>query len=496
MIRKLSTFLFIASFLGIFGCNISGTITEEGWKALGGVTVTLSGDTSRTAKTNSNGDYTFPNLLPGNYTVTPSIADHTFSPPTQSLQLNMSDIFGISADFDSTYHENGPHEYEVKLTGTDSSEYVFFGNSVSISGEYAIVGAPGDGENGAAYIFLVQDDGSWILEKKLTASDGALDDEFGYSVAIDGEYAIVGAWRDDDESIELSENIGSAYIFYRNQGGTRKWGQQAKLTPSDGFTLDKFGNSVAISGDYAIVGSYMNDESAYIFKRKSWTWVEEAKLKGSDTVTSDMYGYSVSIDGETAVIGATGNDDMGSSSGSAYIFSRNEDGVWNQQQKLIASDGSQFDYFGYSVSISGDFIVVSAFLVDDYGDRSGAVYLFRYDGTNWIQEKKLTASDAAAIDLFGASVSISGDYIIVGTTGDDDNGNSSGSAYIFYRDQGGPDNWGEQKKLTASDGEMDDVFGHSVSISGEYAIVGAKWDGGYGNYFGSSYIYDWIPFLE
>jgi len=287
----------------------------------------------------------------------------------------------------------------------------------------------------------------WLEQDKLLASDGAYRDYFGLSVAIDGDYAIIGAYRDDDNG----DMSGSAYIFTRS--GTA-WTEQAKLLASDGAAGDYFGRSVSIDGDSVIVGAYWDDDngdesgSAYIFTRSGTAWTEQAKLLASDGAADDRFGVSVSIDGDYAIVGAHWDDDNGEWSGSAYVFKR--DGtVWTEQAKLLASDGAASDNFGVSVSISGDYAIIGALWNEDNGVDSGSAYVFKRDGTVWTEQAKLLASDGAEYDCFGRSVSIDGDYAILGTYGDDDNGEWSGSAYVFKRDGTA---WTEQAKFLASDG--------------------------------------------
>ena len=327
----------------------------------------------------------------------------------------------------------------------------------------------------------------WPELAKLLAADGAATDYFGYSVSISGDYAIVGAYQDDD----YGTGSGSAYIFYYD--GT-SWSEQAKLLASDGAAGDYFGYSVSISGDYAIVGADGDDDSgsysgsAYIFKRDGTNWSQQAKLTASDGAANDSFGISVSISGDYAIVGADGDDDNGSNSGSAYIFTPNDvdPNTWDQVAKLTASDAATVDNFGESVAISGSTALVGARYNDDAGSASGSAYIFYYNGTSWSEQAKLTASDGAGGDVFGYSVSISGDYVIVGARGDDDNGSYSGSAYVFRRNG---TRWFEQAKLTAWDGASDDRFGCSVSISGDYAIVGADQDDDNGDNSGSAYIH-------
>ncbi len=351
----------------------------------------------------------------------------------------------------------------------------------------------------------------WIEQAKLLASDGAPSDRFGECVSIDGDYAIIGAWLDDDNG----GSSGSAYIFKRN--GT-DWDEEAKLIASDGAPGDHFGECVSIDGDYAIIGAQGAD-SAYIFKCDGTAWSEEAKLTGSD---GQCFGLSVSIDGDYAIIGAHGDDDF---TGAAYIFKRNGTN-WTQQAKLIASDGEKIDCFGRSVSIDGDYAIIGAYVagsayiferngtnwtqqakmtgtensfafsVSIYGDyaiigdhygngEKGVAYVFKRNSTAWSEETKLTASDGAEFDDFGCSVSIDGEYAIVGAESNDDNGSHSGSAYIFKRNDTA---WIEEAKLIASDGASCDFFGNSVSIDGDYAVAGASFDDDNGDESGSAYV--------
>ncbi len=225
---------------------------------------------------------------------------------------------------------------EIKLKASDGAEYDFLGKAVAISGNLAIAGAVGSG-SASAYIF-VRNQGwqdNWGEVSKLTASDGAAGgDNFGLSVAISGDLAIVGAYMDDD----IAQEAGSAYIFARNQGGQDNWGQVKKLTASDGAGSDEFGWSVAINGDLAIVGARFEDEwagksgSAYIFARNQGgpdNWGQLKKLTASDGAAYDRFGGSVSISGDQAIVGAYVHNYNGHASGSAYIFARNQGGQDN-----------------------------------------------------------------------------------------------------------------------------------------------------------------------
>jgi len=269
---------------------------------------------------------------------------------------------------------------------------------------------------------------------KLTASDGAASDQFGTSVAIGGDTVVIGAWQDD---IGSNGDQGSAYVFVKPDGGWADMTQTAKLAASDGAAIDQFGFSVAIGGDTIVVGAFADDSykgSAYVFVKPVGGWADmtqTAKLTASDGAATDLFGASMAISGDTIVVGAYA-DDIGSNGdqGSAYVFVK-PGGGWadmTQTAKLTASDGAAFDYFGWSVAISGDTIVVGA-----YGAASsnGSAYVFVKPDGGWAdmtQTAKLTASDGAASGSLGRSVAISGDTIVGGAYGAD---SYKGSAYVF-----------------------------------------------------------------
>jgi virulence-associated protein VapD/uncharacterized membrane protein len=330
---------------------------------------------------------------------------------------------------------------QAKLTASDGAADDLFGRSVSISGDYAIVGALGDdiGANnsqGSAYLF-VRSGNNWTQQVKLTASDGAAGDNFGVSVSISGNYAIIGAMYDN---IGANNQQGSAYIFVRNGSN---WTTQAKLTDLDGLANDFFGCSVHISGDDVIIGARLADMggianrgAAYIYARNGILWIRQAKLIAADGTSNDNFGVSVSINGNYAIIGADQDYDVASNfyRGSAYIFVRSGS-TWAQQAKLTPKDGNSEDQFGIAVSISGDYAIVGARLAETNSyEYQGSSYIFVRNGTSWLQQAKLTASDAEANDQFGASVSISGDHVIVGAIFDRvGTAGFQGSAYIFRK---------------------------------------------------------------
>ncbi len=373
---------------------------------------------------------------------------------------------------DNTTHES---QYTYGSDGTSSDH---FGYSVCIDSNYAIVGAykkdvGSNSQQGEAYIFY-RSGNSWSEQTTLTASDGNTNNYFGHSVAISGDYAIVGAYGKDVGSYTSQ---GGAYIYYRS--GT-SWSEQAIITSSDGNDYDYFGSSVAIDGAYAIVGAYNKQVGGnsmqgkiYIFHRNGTSWSEQAGLTASDGTTYDLFGKSVAIDGKYAIAGAeiktVGSN---SSQGKAYIFYRNG-GIWSEQTDLTASDGDAGDYFGSSVSISSNYAIIGASLKDvGSNTEQGTAYIFYRSGTSWSEQTELTSSDGDASNRFGRSVSIDGNYAMVGAFYKKVGNNShQGKAYIYYRSG---TSWSEQAGLTASDGDASDYFGISTSINGNYTIIGAS----------------------
>lgn len=365
-----------------------------------------------------------------------------------------------------------------------------FGYSVAVSGDTAVVGAyQGDHagiNSGVAYVF-VNTAGAWTQQAKLVASDAALDDFFGIFVAIAGDTIVVGATQDDD----AGTGSGSAYVFTRS--GTT-WTQQAKLAPSDAAANDQFGTSVALSGDTAIIGAGLsgaNDAgAAYAFLRTGSVWSQQQKLTASDAAASDFFGYSVAFSVDTAIVGARADDDNGTSSGSAYVFVRTGS-VWSQQQKLTPSDPpATFDEFGYYVAVSGNTAFVGSHFDDNAGTNAGAAYVFTRAVGVWSLQAKLTASDAAAHDDFGFSIALSGDTALIGAWQDDDAATNAGSAYVFTRAAG---LWTEKAKIIASDAALSDFFGFSVALSGDTAVIGADLDDDTASNAGSAYLFDLLP---
>ena len=380
---------------------------------------------------------------------------------------------------------------EEILYASDAQASDEFGWSVSIDGDYAIVGAryedTGGSQAGAAYIFK-KSGTSWSQQQIIHASDAQTNDQFGHSVGISGDYAIVGAPYEDSGA----DNGGSVYIYKRNTS-TGVWGSEQHITASNAGSADYFGISVSISGDYAIVGA--NGENSargavYIYTRDLSTglWGSEQIIVASDTQVVDEFGWDVGISGDYAIVGSRNEDTGGTDAGAAYIYVRSGT-TWSEQQKIQSSDIEAGDSFGGAVSIDGDYITVGANYEDENGTSAGAVYVFKRDGTTWTQQAKLLPSDGTGGDelSYGGSIDISGDTIVVGARVADPGGiSNAGAAYVFQRSG---TTWTEVKKIVASDAQASDNFGVSVSISGSTIITSAPNEDTKATDAGAAYIY-------
>jgi hypothetical protein len=362
-----------------------------------------------------------------------------------------------------------------------------------------------------------------VQQSYLKASNTELKDRFGSSIAMSGDTLVVGARDEDsgaigvdgDQNDNSDQNSGAVYVFVRD--GT-SWSQQAylKAPPYNEF---QFGLSVAISGDTVVVGSPgagptdmfpSGGGAAFVFVRTGTTWSLEAVLEASNRDYNDWFGFSVSVSGDTAVIGATKedsaatgvngdqHDNTGNNVGAAYVFVRRAE-KWTQQAYLKPFSSDAFDLFGASVAVSGDTIAVGASREDggstgtdgDPGDNSaynsGAVYVFANEGTGWVQQAYVKASNTDKNDFFGRTLALSGDTLVVGAWGEDslatgvngdeedNDGYNAGAAYVFTREGTG---WAQQAYLKASNTDSPDEFGGSVAVTGNMLAVGAGWENG------------------
>jgi len=401
--------------------------------------------------------------------------------------------------FDSSYAIDGNvHEFK-KLLGSDVIAGDKFGTSVSISGDTIVVGEKhptGPLRVTSVYIFFKDQGGldNWGEVKKL---DGASGSNFGASVSILGDTLVVGATLEDSVT-------GAAYIFQRDQGGANNWGEVKRLVASDRTSGDQFGFSVSNSGDTVIIGANGHDDnggasgSAYIFSKDQDginNWGEVKKITASDGDGGDSFGDSVAISGDTVVVGARGDETPTVNtafSGSAYIFSKDQDGInnWGEVKKLQPPDlsfpGSEL--FGSSVSILGDTIAVGASQSSITFNLAGATYIFDRDqggANNWGQVKRIHPDDNAQFFRFGSSVFISADRLVVGA-----NGFTPGAIYSFIKDLGGLNNWGQEAKGTTLIPAPFAGFGSSVANEAGIAVAAFPQDSDIVAGGGSTFLFD------
>ncbi|MEM9541798.1 MAG: FG-GAP repeat protein [Cyanobacteria bacterium P01_E01_bin.42] len=363
----------------------------------------------------------------------------------------------------------------LKLTAPDAERGDFFGESVAIDGNYALVGTPADDlfDKGSAYLF---DTTTGNLLHQLIAPDGAEGDYFGESVAIDGNYALVGAWRDDDNS--RGEDSGSAYLFDITTGDFLY-----KLTAPDGRRSGAFGQSLAIDGNYILIGANRDMDSgsvtgsSYLFDTTTGNFIR--KLVPPNRKSGSQFGRSLAMDGDYALIGAFGDYDSSNDRemGFTYLFDVT---TGNLLHRLAAPDGVMNDNFGVSVAIDGDYTLIGAWGDDDNGEDSGSAYLFDTTTGNFLH--KLTAPDGERWDNFGGSVAIDGNYALIGTH------RTSGSAYLFDTTTGN-----FLQTLTAPDGANLEDFGRSLTIDGDSALIGARYDDDNGWASGAAYLFGLNP---
>jgi len=374
---------------------------------------------------------------------------------------------------------------QQRLTPANPELSLMYGNAVALSGDTALVGAYGAYgaglRAGAAYV-VVRDGETWSLQQELIPGDGAVGDQFGWSVALFGDVALVGAPWDDD----AGDGCGSAYVFERSGG---VWTQRQKLTAADGAEGDQFGGAVALSGATALVGARLDDDagegsgSVYAFVHSGGAWVEQQKLTTADAAQYDAFGCAVAVDGDTALVGAHHGEVSVSGSGSAYVFVR-AGGVWSQQAELEASNAQAGAGFGTSVSLAGERAAVGAWYFGT-GTTMSEAYVFARDGGMWSERASLRAEDQEPGDAFGAAVAISGTTVVVGANRQDAAGEDSGAAYVFAESGGA---WSLAQKLLGDATADYDYFGFSVAESRGTLLVGAPHDGW--GYESSVYVFE------
>lgn len=379
---------------------------------------------------------------------------------------------------------------QARLVGADAVFGDLFGGAVDVDGATAVMGSPSDSapglsSAGSVYVF-VRSGTSWAQQQKLVASDAAASDRLGGAVAIDGDTLVAGA---DQKSLTGVNLAGAAYVFVRS-GST--WTQQQRLTASDAAIFDRFGNSVAISADTILVaargedpGNLLQAGSVYVFVRSGATWTQQAKFFADDAAPGEQFGQFVALDGDTALI-ATPFDShpLLTVAGSAYVFTRTG-ATWTQQQKLLAFDAAPHDWFGYGVAIHGDTALVGAPQDDHSGfTDAGAAYVYTRSGATWSLQGKLTSVAPGTDQNFGGAVALSGSIALIAQASVDNTDASDAGAVYAYSRSGAL--WSYETALWPGDAANGDEFGVGVALDGTTALVGSY----YTPSFGSGYAFE------
>ncbi len=413
-------------------------------------------------------------------TLTPSQVDHVNDMLGSSVAVD-GDVLvvGVSKKDSAEFNSGSAHVYrksgvnwvlETVLSPATGNVNQRYGEAVAVHGGTIIVGAPGDWTaaifGGAAYAYVF-DGFEWKLQQTITANDISVQDEFGASVDVYGNWAIVGSPQHDG----AGSNAGAAYLFSRSSGS---WAQSTKLQPALGGV--RFGTAVALDQGTAAIGAPSAGSGGEVttYTESMGSWALEDTLDGMDTASGDAFGTTLSLDQDTMAVGATGDDDNGSESGSAYIFSRSGM-VWNQEDKVVASDGSSADHFGSALWIDGSTLVVGAPNHNPGSASSGgASYVFAESAGTWSQQQKLTANTPQSEDQLGTGVAVEGNLLWAGAPEYDGNDKNGGGVFHFTRSG---TTWAAPTVFGAADGDAaGDQYGIAVDGKDDLLIVGAPRD--------------------
>ncbi len=411
----------------------------------------------------------------GNLVSTPSVEGaYTFQQLGQSVAISgTTAVVGCGAN-----SGDRAYVYSLSISGgvsgvsqlvDDDAGTNLFGCSVAVDGDTIVIGARAgnaSGVNGAGCAYVFTYNGSnWIKEQVVHSANAEFTDQFGYAVAISGDTLLAGSPYNGS----TPSSAKGVDIFTRSAGAwTLEQNLDAVDTPS---AYDVFGQSVAISGDTTVIGAYGDDTpagpsagSAYVFAKTDGVWSQQGRLVATDGMPADAFGYSVAIDGDTVAVGAYQDDAVATwNAGSVYVFTRDINNLWNQQQKIEPDVPIALGNFGFQVDVSGDSLAV--------GTLADMAYVFTRSASTWSQQQTIQSDDLVAGDSFGSALAIEGDYLVVGANFDDTaSGSDAGSAYVFLRSGG---IWSQQQQLTASNGAVVDYFGSAIDLSNDTVVVGA-----------------------
>ncbi len=359
----------------------------------------------------------------------------------------------------------------TELLESDSAPHDNYGIVVALSTDTAVIGIPFDSSRtfnaGSAYVYK-HHNGTWSLQQKLQASDSAPGDQYGWSIALQRDTLLIGSRFDDDRGF----NSGSIYAYTRIDG---LWIEQQKLSALDGAINDQFGFTMALDGDLAFIGAPLDDDngfesgSAYIYKRIAGLWTADKKITAHDGESGDQFGWSVALSAGNALIGARFDDDKAFNSGSAYLYTRTSQ-TWHMKQKLTASDAAVNDQFGWTVALDDKTAVIGARFNDEMGINAGSAYVYTLNDKVWRQQQKLTASDGESGNQYSWAIALDGDKLVIGAPFDNYDDALSGSCYVYYRSEKG---WREQQKMTANIDVLAARYCISVALQGDTTLIGA-----------------------
>lgn len=400
---------------------------------------------------------------------------------------------------------------ETRLLPEDATVHDMFGQSVAIADDTLLIGAwrndlldkiSDPDYTGSAYIFERGKDFPWVQQATLRAEGGREEDAFGFSVAlVSSNLALVGAPGE-----EGSGNKSGAVYLYEREG--KQWRQTGKLLPGEKGDRSRFGHSLAVSGETLLVGAphynterdgLARDQSGVVFifvRDQKGQWQQQARLLADDRYGYDRFGSSVALDGDTAVIGAYLDDDLGEDSGSVYVFVR-DDEEWEQQVKLLSEDGREGDWFGYSIAVYGDRLAVGASGDDDTGLDSGAVYLFERSWGGWRNTAKLVPEGLKLGSNFGRSIALEGDTLLAGAKTNiaqmKETGNKGRPGALYHYQSVASGEWKLADILTASYGQIYGEMGNSVAIGNGTVLTGAYHSQDRIKSYGAAYVFEAEP---
>jgi gliding motility-associated-like protein len=378
-----------------------------------------------------------------------------------------------------------------QILASDGGEFDWFGNSIRLSEDYLVVGAPdlsvlGAENNASVYVYSKDNNNNWGNEQMISYPNDGFN-WFGFSVSLSGNTIVTGDISDNEQA----NNAGAAYVY--EVDGNGQWNFKQKLVPNDAIPSLFFGNTVYVSQDYIAVqslGLIFSDLDGFVYmfkKDNAGNWNFTQKIEPNTEITSYRFGSSISMYGDYLVIGNKTYSEEILLQGAVHIYKKDSNGIWSNETILTAPDGMEQDYFGESVSLYENTLIVGAPYTDDFGENSGSVYVYELDGNgNWNMEQKILASDEQESATFGYSVQIHDNKFIVGALSHDGLYTNAGAAYTYTRTDNSE--WVAEEIYYAFDASPEQSFGHDVCINSNTIAISANNHDGNGENAGAVYI--------